>query len=119
MLTLNHRIWLTKFVSGFCATASKMHARKIWDSSMCPICNNAPENTKHLIICADHRVKKKYQILLKEFIKFLDRINTHPDIIPVFHITLLQQHPTSFTQTSIKLKSDDNIIIAAQEQDEI
>ena len=34
-------------------------------------------------------------------------------------LTLLQQHPTSFTRTSIKLKCDYNIIIAAQEQDEI
>ena len=119
MLTLNRRIWLTKFVSGFCATASKMHTRKIWDSSLCPICNKDIENIKHIIICTDDRVQKKYQTLLKEFIKSLDKINTHPDIISVFHNTLLPQHPSSFTQTSIKLRCDHNIIIAAQEQDEI
>ena len=109
MLTLNRRIWLTKFVGGYSATASKMYTRKTWDSPMCPICNLIPKNTKHF---------RKYQNLFKNFIEFLDEINTHQDIILVFHKTLHQQCHTSFMKTNIILKCDQNILIAAQEQDE-
>ena len=59
LLTLNRRIWLTQFVSGFGASASKMYARKTWGSQICPICNLIPENTKHFISSTDHRVKRK------------------------------------------------------------
>ena len=119
MLTLSRRIWLTKFVSGFCPTASKMFERKQWDSPLCPICNVTLENTKHVITCCDHRVKNKYSNLLQTFINFLDRINTHPDIISVFRQSLLHQHPISFRQVSINLHCSNDIIIAAIEQDKI
>ena len=96
-----------------------MYVRKIWDSPICSICNLIPENTKHFISCTDHHVKRKYQNLLKNSIKFLDRINTHPNIILVFHKTLHQKCPTSFAKTSINSKCDHNILIAAQELGEI
>ena len=119
MLSLSRRIWLTKFVSGFSATAVKMHERGQWESPLCPICNVTNENTKHIFACLDHRVDKKYKNLLRKFAKFLDRLNTHPDIITIFHDALEQQHPISFSKVSHNITKDHNIIVAAQEQDEI
>ena len=71
---------------------------------MCLICNLIPENTKHFISCTDHRVKRRHQNVIKNFIEFLERINTHPYIILVFHKTFHQQCPTSFTKKQYKFK---------------
>ena len=57
-LSLHRQIWLTKFVSGLCATATKMHERTQWESPLCPLCSKCNENTKHTINCKDIRAQK-------------------------------------------------------------
>ena len=57
--TLYPRIWLTKFVSEFCVKASKICARKTWDSPMCPICSLIPKNTNisfhaHIVVLREN-----------------------------------------------------------------
>ena len=119
MLPLSRRIWLTKFVSGFTATATKMHERGKWESPLCPICNTVNENVKHIFACMDHRVQRKYHNLLRNFTKFLDRINTDPAIITIFHDALYSQHPISFSRITENTTKNYNIITAAAHQDEI
>ena len=38
-MTNSEQICLTKFVTSFYATAKKMKERKVWKTSLCPICN--------------------------------------------------------------------------------
>jgi len=118
-LTLHRQIWLTKFVSGFCATAMKMHERGKWKSPLCPLCNMNPENTKHVIICTDTRATDKYRNLLHAFVKFLERINTHPGIVQLFHSSLYPQRPTSFLLSRIIFNYDNSFQSAAKQQDQI
>jgi len=50
-LPMKKQIWLTKFASGFCATASVMKKRKSWDTNVCLISQQCKETTDHLIQC--------------------------------------------------------------------
>ena len=92
---ITRQLWLTKYVSGFCATATKMHERGKWESPLCPLCSRCNENTKHIIICQDTRAQTKYATLLRSFIQFLHKINTHPFIIQTFENSLQFQQPAS------------------------
>ena len=118
-LTIHRQIWLTKFVSGFCATAAKMHERKQWESPLCPLCSKCNENTKHVITCKDDRAQKKYALLLRSFIQFLHKINTHPFIIHTFENSLQHQQPTSFVRHSTSFHTEPLLLHAASQQDVI
>jgi Zn-finger nucleic acid-binding protein len=45
------RRWVSKTVSGFCATGRMMFRRKEWESDQCPRCKQANETTEHVWQC--------------------------------------------------------------------
>jgi len=118
-LPMKKQIWLTKFASGFCATASVMKKRKSWDTNLCPICQQCKENTDHLIQCQDERSKSHYQKAIQKLFKFLKNSHTHLPIIQIFHSTLSNNLPTSFEYFVPTYEIDQDIIRASREQDEI
>ena len=118
-LPMKKQIWLTKFTSGFCATASVMKKRKSWDTNLCPICQQCKENTDHLIQCQDERPKSHYQKAIQKLFKFLKNSHTHPSIIQIFQSTLSNNLPTSFEYFVPTYGIDQDVITAAREQDEI
>jgi len=87
-LTNARQIWLTKHVSGFCATASTMEKRKQWESKLCPLCKISVEDSQHVIICRDSRVRTKYASSLQKLMDHMKQTHTHPAIQNIFLHTL-------------------------------
>ena len=54
-LTVRRQIWVTKYVSGFFANATKMYQRGVWDNNLCPMCMSQPKTSSHLIECNNER----------------------------------------------------------------
>jgi len=118
-MTNSEQIWLTKFVTSFYATAKKMKERKVWETSLCPICNMSVEDTNHLITCKDERAIDQYKKSTTNFFQHLQKVHTHPDIIVIFQQVLQSNSPASFTNAIPIYTSEKLIREAAKEQDVI
>ena len=116
-LTMTRQIWLTKFVSGFCATGSVMKKRELWDNQLCPICQSCKETTAHVITCTDERSTEQYNKSITKFFKHLERLHTDPTILHIFKLTLSTSTPTSFKNNVPPNEIDAEFIEAAEEQD--
>ena len=118
-LPFSKQIWLTKHVSGFCATATTMFRRHLWTTDKCPLCGNASEDICHVITCPDDRARKQYHRSIKRFIRFLNHSHTHPTIIHIF-TSAFQNHLPSLFISHIPLNETDRMFtVAAQEQDDV
>ena len=84
-----------------------------------PICQQCKENIDHLIQCQDESPKSHYQKVIQKLFKFLKNSHTHPSIIQIFQSTLSNNLPTSFEYFVPTYEIDQDVIKAAQEQDEI
>ena len=118
-LTNTRRIWLAKFVSGFCGVAKKMHQRKAWDSPMCPLCHIEEETTTHVITCNDGRVREKYANATSILMKHMERFDTHPAIVQVIIKSIQEGKPTFFSQHVHPDQRGTLLHKAAQAQDKI
>ena len=116
-LHTSRQIWLTKFTSGFCATAQRMKIRKQWETNICPICKLDIETTSHIIQCTDPCVKEHYKKCAKNFFRYLHSINTHPNIIQIFKQTLQTSTPTTFVSQISSYETNTLFLQAAHEQD--
>jgi len=116
-LTTTRQIWLTKFVSGFCATGSVMKKRELWDNQLCPICQSCKETTAHIITCTDERSTEQYNKSITKFFQHLERLHTDPTILHIFKSTLSTSTPTSFKNNVPPNEMDAEFIEAAEEQD--
>ena len=118
-MSTRRRIWLTKFVSGFCATGSVMKKRKLWDDELCPLCGCCKETTDHIIQCTDERSRLQYQKSIKKFITYLKKSHTDPTIISIFENATITAIPTRFKLRVPAYETDPDYAIAADEQDAI
>ena len=116
-LTNARQIWLTKHVSGFCATASTMEKRKKWESNLCPLCKLSVEDSQHVIICPDNRVRTKYASSLQKLMDHMKRTHTHPAIQNIFLHTLSDGNSHKFKDYIPRTEIDPNLHEAAKEQD--
>jgi len=101
--------WLTKYVTSCYATAKKMKERKLWETTLYPICKTCLENTCHLIICKDVRAIEPYKKSTNKFFQHLQKTHTHPDIIIIFQLVLQHNSPASFTN-AIPIYTTNNLI---------
>ena len=117
-LTNSEQIWLTKFVTSFYATAKKTKERKVWKTSLCPICNMSVEDTYHLITCKDERTIDQYKKSTNKFFQHLQKVHTHPDIIVIFQQVLQNNSPAASFTNAIPIYTSETLIReAAKEQD--
>ena len=118
-ITMCRQIWVTKYVSGFCATGSVMKKRKLWDDQLCPICHQCKETTSHIITCQDERSIKQYDTSITKFFHHLERVHTDPTILRIFKDTLSTSIPSTFISSIPPYETDQEFQVAAKEQDEI
>ena len=118
-LTNARQIWLTKQISGFCATASTMEKRKQWESKLCPLCKVSVEDSQHVIVCPDHRAREKYTSSLQKLIDHMKRTHTNPSIQNIFLHTLSNGNSHQFMHHIPNVEIDPIFHEAAREQDVI
>ena len=118
-LTNSRQIWLTKHISGFCATASKMKKRKLWDTELCPLCGLAKETSSHIIMCPDHRARAQYEKHLKKLDQYLESSHTHPSIRCTIISTLEENGSKNFLSNIPPHEYNNEFSIAAQQQNKI
>ena len=82
LLPAGDKLWMSKFVSGFCATASQMTLRDRekksesqlqydmdylkWKNNAWPLCKEDRENTEHVLQCPHKRARRNRHRQLKE-----------------------------------------------------
>jgi len=115
-LPIHRQIWATKFVSGFCGVAEKMHERGQWESTLCPLCHQESENAMHVMTCTDCRAVQKYYQLLENLHAWMDRNLTHPEIIISIIATLSPTNQDSFF-LHLPPQSSKHCVVAAKQQD--
>ena len=118
-LTNAKQIWLTKHVSGFCATASKMKKRKLWETELCPLCGIEKETTSHIIMCPDHRARTQYEKTLRKLDQYLERSHTHPSIRSTIISTLEDNGSKNFLRNIPSHEYENDFFIAAEQQNKI
>ena len=78
-----HRIWITKHVSGFCGTNHMLNKRKSSHSTICPCCKDPAiiENTFHQLHCTDIQRVELWEKCVKSLEKWLAFKQTSPLLI--------------------------------------
>ena len=118
-LTNTKQIWLTKHVSGFCATASKMHKRKLWENELCPLCGIEKENTSHIMMCPDTRARTQFKKSLMKLDQYMKNSYTHPSIRSTIISTLEDHGSKNFLTNIPSYEYDRDFEIAANQQNKI
>ena len=75
-----HRIWITKHVSGFCGTNHMLNKRSSSNSTICPCCKDPDiiENTLHQLHCKDLQRVELWENSVKSLKKWLTFKQTSP-----------------------------------------
>lgn len=135
LVTAGEKLWMSKFVSGFCGTASQMCFRdtkkstesqsefdqdfKRWKSNMCPLCKIVRENTKHVITCS-YRKAQKYRLKqIDEFETWLQHRRTDPKIVTCIIRCLRSNGELSFLTTMRSMSVSEDYLTCANLQDQI
>ena len=90
------RVWVTKFASGFCGTASMMSRWKSggWESDRCPLCGTSRETVDHLLWCSASSCKQRRHDATIDFVQWMRDNHTEASI--QYCITqILQQGPST------------------------
>jgi hypothetical protein len=82
--------WVSKTISGFCATGQMMKRRKERDTDACPRCG-APENVQHIWKCT-HYTNDLWESSMKNVKDWLLANQTHPEIARVIVDSLTHWH---------------------------
>jgi hypothetical protein len=72
------RRWVSKTLSGFCATGRMMFRRREWESDQCPRCKQANENTEHVWQCC-WETDKLWEKAMEDLKQWLQQNQTHPE----------------------------------------
>ena len=77
-----HKIWITKHVSGFCATNKMMYRRGHEDHTTCPCCLNPDisESARHQARCMDPERIVLWKDSVEDLNQWLTEKDTEPDI---------------------------------------
>ena len=138
MLTVGEKLWIAKFTSGFCATASQMRYREIgkttrkkhkktiedevnniapWNDDLCPLCKLTRENTKHVLCCTDSEATNFRTDAFLQLQEWLITQRTNPAIIQRVIGKLNGSNADTFLSQMIEVSTDSIDLQAAQEQD--
>ena len=77
-----HKIWITKHVSGFCATNKMMFKRGLEDHTKCPCCNlpGIVETTRHQVKCTDPERILLWKDSVNDLKQWLSEKDTDPNL---------------------------------------
>jgi hypothetical protein len=76
---LSRQIWISKHVTGFCATGNNMLRRKVRTSAQCPRCTQ-DETPVHVWTCHGHDTNAIWDKSLKNLKSWLLENSTHPEM---------------------------------------
>jgi hypothetical protein len=79
----HHKIWITKHLSGFCATNKSKNHRDRSHATMCPCCKNPNiiEDTRHILHCTDPLRTELWNDSLKDLEQWLWNRQTEPTLL--------------------------------------
>ena len=135
MQTAGERLWLTKFVSGFAATAIQMKYRhqkkkgetqeifdndfRRWKEDLCPICKQERETKIHVLTCTSKRVTKLRNKTNNTIYSWFDQQHTDPCISQCFKYVLDHNGTISFEDAMNRYTLCEEYLDAARYQDRI
>ena len=114
------RVWVTKFASGFCGTASMMSRWKSggWESDRCPLCGTSRETVDHLLWCSASSCKQRRHDATIDFVQWMRDNHTEASI--QYCITqILQRGPSTTFQAHTNECINPLVRLAGLQQDDI
>ena len=87
-VSLQTKLFITKWLSGDTATGKVMYRRKQRSTSFCPRCGRDNEHLMHVLICPSEEAIKLREKLLSELIVWFKDNHTHPNITLFFQLGL-------------------------------
>jgi hypothetical protein len=79
LVPLNRQIWISKHVTGFCATGHNMFRRKIRTTAQCPRCRD-DETPEHVWKCQGAAANTTWATSLCSLKSWLQENHTHPEM---------------------------------------
>ena len=94
-----HRIWITKHLSGFCATNKMLQKRNPHQDPKCPCCKITIEDTRHQLHCLDPERKELWDDSVDELRKWLTEVDTEPNLNYSITTYIRDKGHTNFSDT--------------------
>ena len=117
---MHHRIWATKFLSGFCGSYHKLHQIGTQPSPLCPRCNLFDETTSHILFCQHITSAQSRTTALRDLERWFDNTQTRWDVKETIISALTDLQPTTTLAAYVPFNPyDDTIFTAARSQDGI
>ena len=78
--TGSFKIWISKHMSGFCATGRRMKIIGSWPNSLCPCCKTCEETTEHILKCPAKKMREIHAANLEEIKRWLLNNDTKAEL---------------------------------------
>ena len=135
LLPAGDKLWISKFVSGFCATASQMCLRDVkkkdekqedydtdytkWKNDQCPLCKIERENSAQVLHCTHKRAVHNRSRQIRDLSIWFDLQHTYPLLSSCIIHTLESSQDHTFYDSMSCLTSDEEYLQCALSQDAI
>lgn len=86
--SINRQRWVSKTISGFCATGQMMKRHRERDTDECPRCGGS-ENVEHIWKCP-HETAELWDVSMQSIHIWLTAHNTHPEMARAITASLNQ-----------------------------
>lgn len=77
---IQHRQWVSTFVSGWCVIGKTMRQRGEWVTSSCPRCNHRKRETTHVLDCKAAVSITEWEVSTVHMKEWMDSHNSCPDL---------------------------------------
>ena len=135
LLPIGDRLWMTKYVSGFCPTARQMFFRdqkrksetqeqfdqdfNRWKSPICPLCKLEEETSEHILQCTNRKMAAHRKKMRKELKVWFDLQHTDPLISKCILSALHSCGESTFRESMEVFTFDEIYLSCASSQDQI
>ena len=83
-----YKLWITKHISGFCATSKMMFHRNKSATPDCPVCKQpgVRDETRHQAVCPDPQRQEIWKDSVSTIDRWLHKVDTHP----ILHFSIIK-----------------------------
>ena len=105
--TQQYKLWITKHISGFCATSKMLFYRNQSATPDCPVCKQSGvrDETRHQAVCPDSQRQEIWSNSVSTIDRWLHKVHTHPTL----HSAIIKYLLSKDTSTLTTILKDSNI----------
>ena len=98
-------LWFTKHWTNFCGIGKMMKRMKLWNTDLCPCCDQIPEtSTLHLFMCPSPVIHQARQTLFTDILGWLAEVDTAPDLLHLISCLWYRRQPSFDKEDTLLLR---------------